>query len=431
MGFLNYLRSLFFRRSNLPSVIPAQAGIHRCYKALEQADGWIPSFDGMTIKVRGIMVFLMLFFLSTTPVQADSHKDPIKVGWLYSYTAVPHWLERAKAAAEIAVEDFNAQGGLNGRLVELIIRDDRSEPADGLQIVNDLVEREKVDVLAGMSFTTVSKAIYEYAERYKIPYFAGWCDSTVCKKRENGYTFSFEEPYTQTAQKLAREAVTYGIKKWAIVRWNDTWSIAITKHFIDEMKRLDPEVELVTEIAIPFGKAQGNAIIQNLKTNETKGVYLAMVGGDLANYIRAQRQRGEIEKYKHVHAYLPPEELNFLGDEAPVGWYVHGYPGKELKTRDHLAFTQRFEEKTGKNVGLSGIVSYVNMLFVLETLKQAGSVDREKVAQTAPYVSVKTPIGLVSMDPETHVSDFTAWYGYLDLKDGKPVMVNFERGERE
>ena len=375
------------------------------------------------------MLAALVIVFNPAYAEEAEQKDTIKVGWLYSYTAMPQQLELGRDAALMAVNEFNEAGGLNGHKVELIIRDDRGSAADGVQVVSDLVDREGVDLLAGQSWAVVSKAIYEYAERNNIPYFATWCDAEICEKKEDGYTFSLDQPYTETAHTLAEYAAGLDIKKWAILQNPDTWNWAISKPFMRRLKELRPDVEIVAEVTVPFEEAQGNAISQKLSSAKAEGVLITFFGGDLANYVRTLRQRDMLDKIEHIHAYLPPEEIDFLGEEAPVDWYVAGYPSRELKAPEHIAFIDRFQEIYGKEPGLAGILSYSATLFMLEALKKAGSADAEKIANVASSVSVETPVGLLSMNPQTHVGDFRYWYGKVDLKYGKPVLIDFTRGE--
>ncbi len=370
------------------------------------------------------IVAALLIALCIAPAHAA---EPIKIGWMYSYTYAPNLMKPALDGAQLAVKEFNEAGGLKGRNVELIVRDDHGDPAKGVRIASELLEKEKVEIMAAMSTATVAKSVYEYTERKKIAYFSTWCSSDVCVKKNPGYTFSFEEPYEDSAKILAWEAAKYPIKKWAIVRNTDDWSMQISKPFIDELKRLRPDVELVTEIAVPYGKVQGGVIAQTLKAKGTEGVYVTVVGSDMSNYLRALKQRKESDTYRHMHAYLMPEELNVFGEEAPKNWYILGYPENDLNTKEHLAFLKKYKSAYKANGGMSGLLSYVATQFMLESMKKAGSTDADAVAKAAETITIQTPVGPMAMK-EGNVADFTYWYGTTDVKDGKPILKNYKRG---
>ena len=73
----------------------------------------------------------------------------IKIGEVNSYKAQPAFLEPYKKGMELAVEEINAAGGVNGKKFELITRDDNASPGDAVRAAEELVSREKIDVLAG------------------------------------------------------------------------------------------------------------------------------------------------------------------------------------------------------------------------------------------------------------------------------------------
>src|SRR5262245_50218505 len=94
-----------------------------------------------------------LFWLATasavcfgTPAFAQS---TVKIGELNSYKAQPAFLEPYKKGWELAVEDINAKGGVLGKKLEVISRDDGASPGDAVRVANELVTREGVNVIAG------------------------------------------------------------------------------------------------------------------------------------------------------------------------------------------------------------------------------------------------------------------------------------------
>ena len=76
-------------------------------------------------------------------------QDVIKIGEINSYKAQPAFLEPYKKGMELAVEEINAAGGVLGKKLEVISRDDNGNPGDAVRVAEELVSREKVDVLIG------------------------------------------------------------------------------------------------------------------------------------------------------------------------------------------------------------------------------------------------------------------------------------------
>ena len=74
---------------------------------------------------------------------AHAQGGPIKIGEVNSYKVQPAFLEPYKKGMELAVEEINAAGGLLGRKVELITRDDNGNPGDAVRAAEELVSRER------------------------------------------------------------------------------------------------------------------------------------------------------------------------------------------------------------------------------------------------------------------------------------------------
>jgi len=89
---------------------------------------------------------LCLLALPVLPVHAQT---PIRIGEINSYSAIPQFTQPYKQGWQLAVEEINAAGGLLGRKVEVIARDDAGKPEDALRYATELTSQEKVDVLAG------------------------------------------------------------------------------------------------------------------------------------------------------------------------------------------------------------------------------------------------------------------------------------------
>ena len=87
-----------------------------------------------------------------------------KIGEINSYKAQPAFLEPYKKGMELAVEQVNASGGIAGRKLQLIVRDDNANPATPCA-AEELLAREKVDVLMGSFLSHVGLALTDFARQ--------------------------------------------------------------------------------------------------------------------------------------------------------------------------------------------------------------------------------------------------------------------------
>src|SRR5699024_4481068 len=119
---------------------------------------------------KGVLLSLSLSILGSQAVA----KDVIKVGEINSYKTIPSFLEPYRKGIELAVHEVNEAGGLlGGKKLEIIIRDDGGNPGAAVREAQNLLRRDKVDMLAGSFLSHIALAIADYARQNKVFFLAG------------------------------------------------------------------------------------------------------------------------------------------------------------------------------------------------------------------------------------------------------------------
>ncbi len=137
--------------------------------------------------IRTLAALSTLLFLSATPVAAA---DPIRIGDMNSYTSLPAFSVSYRMGWQLAVEEINAAGGVLGRKLEVVSRDDGGKPADAVTVANELVARERVEVLAGTLLSHVGLAVADYANQRRIVFIAAEpLTDALAWEQGNPYTF--------------------------------------------------------------------------------------------------------------------------------------------------------------------------------------------------------------------------------------------------
>ncbi len=117
-----------------------------------------------------------LSLLVLSPAQAA---EAIKVGLVAALSGQSAKSgEALTRGLTIAIDEINAAGGILGQPVELIRRDDESNPAKGMLAARELIQREEVTVLFGGLDTPVSLAIVPLANQMKVPFMGIWAAGT-------------------------------------------------------------------------------------------------------------------------------------------------------------------------------------------------------------------------------------------------------------
>ena len=142
----------------------------------------------------------------------------IKIGELNSYKAQPAFLDPYKKGWELAIEEINAKGGVLGKKLEVISRDDGANPGDAVRVADELVTREGVNIIAGTFLSHIGLAVTEFAGKKKVFFLAAEpLTDKITWQNGNRYTFRLRaSTYMQVAM-LMPHAVAAKKKRWALV----------------------------------------------------------------------------------------------------------------------------------------------------------------------------------------------------------------------
>ena len=351
-------------------------------------------------------------------------QDTIKIGELNSYKVFAAFLEPYKKGWELAVEEVNAAGGVLGKKIEIVSRDDNGNPADAVRVAEELLSREKVAFLIGTFPSNVGLAVADFAKQRKTLFIAAEpLTDKIVWDAGNAYTFRLRtSTYMQTAM-LIPDAAKLKKKRWAIVYPNYEYGQSATAAFKKLLKEKQPEVEFVAEQAPPLGKIDAGAVAQALADAKPDAIFSSLFGPDLAKFVREGTQRGA---FKGVEVFNllggEPEYLDPLKDEAPDGWYVTGYPWSEIKTPEHAKFLAAYQAKFKDYPRLGSIVGYSTVMSAVAAIKKAGSLDQDKLIAAMAGLTHSTPFGEITYRTLDHQSTMGAYVGRLGVKDGKGYM---------
>jgi len=351
----------------------------------------------------------------------------IKIGEVNSYKTQPAFLGPYKMGMELAIEQINKAGGVNGKQLELIIRDDNSNTGDAIRVVEELYTRDKIDVLTGTFLSHTGLAVTDYAKQKKRFFLAAepltdkitWADG-------NRYTFRLRASTYMQAAMLVPEAVKLNKKRWALVYPNYEYGQSAVATFKKLLKEAQPDVEFVAEQASPLGKIDAANVVQALADAKPDAVFNVLFAADLAKFIRAGSQRRFFDNVKVVSLLSgEPEYLDPLGEETPEGWIVTGYPWYAIDTPAHNAFLKAYQDKFNDYPRLGTIVGYGAIVSLAAGIKKAGSTDTEALIRAFRGLEVDTPFGRITYRDIDHQSTSGAYVGKLAKRDGKGVMVDF------
>lgn len=353
--------------------------------------------------------------------------DTIKIGEINSYTRLPAFTEPYKKGWQLALEEINASGGINGKSIEIISRDDAGKPGNAVKIAEELIRRDEVVMLAGTFFSHIGLAVSDFAKQNKVMFLASepLSDAIVWSKG-NDYTFRLRPSTYMQAAMLAAEAAKTDAVKWATVAPNYAYGKDAVAAFKQVLSKLKPEVKFVNEQWPALFKIDAGVTVRALEQSKPDAIYNVTFGPDLGAFVREGSVRGLFDGRTVVSLLTgEPEYLEPLKDEAPKGWIVTGYPWYAIDTPEHNAFRKAYEARWNESLKMGSMVGYNMMLSIAAVLKEAKSTDTNALIAAMKDITHDTPMGPITYRDADHQATMGSWVGKTDVVDGKGQMTNW------
>ena len=364
------------------------------------------------------------FGLTGLPAAAQ---EAIRIGEINHFKRLAAFAEPYRNGIALAVEEVNARGGVLGRPLEFIFRDDQGDPGEAIKIAEELMTRGGAVMLTGSILSNVGLAISSLAAEKGYVYLASepLADALVWESG-NDYTFRLRASTYMQAAMLAEEAAKTDAVKFATIAPNYAYGKDAVAAFKKTLTALKPEVEFVAEQWPALFKIDAGAEVQALERAEPEAIYNVTFGSDLAKFVREGSTRGLFEG-RQVFGLLSgePEYLDPLADEAPEGWIVTGYPWYDFPQGANRDFVEAYQEKFDDYPRLGSLVGYMTAQSVAAALQKAGSTETEAIRQAFADLEVETPVGQITYRALDHQSTMGAFVGRTALRDGRGVMVDW------
>jgi branched-chain amino acid transport system substrate-binding protein len=387
--------------------------------------------------MRGIVLAVwILAAFAFTPI-GWAQGPPIRIGEINSYSGIAAgFTQPYRQAVEMAVDEVNSLGGLLGRRVEVVFRDDKGNPAEAIKYAQELVVAEKVSLLAGTYLSNVGLAVSDFAKMHRVLFMAAEpLSEAITWSQGHRYTFRVRPNTHSQGHMLAERAARLPHRTWAVIGPNYEYGRRAWETFWARLKELKPDVQAVGEHWPTLAKLEPGGYVTALLSQQPDALYVSLFGSDWLAFAREAGNRGLFQKTFGVGILLgEPEYLDPLKLEAPEGMLVTGYPWYGITLPAHKAFVEKFTQRTGRHPVAGALVGYITFQSIFEAVRKAQSADTETLVAALESLKVETPIGPITYRPFDHQSTMGAWIGTtkLDPARGVGIMAQWEYvpGER-
>ena len=327
--------------------------------------------------------------------------DTIKIGLIASLSGSEKpWGDESKKGAQLAVDQFNAEGGLNGKKVELIAEDTGGLPASGKTAAERLVSSKKVLALLGEVASGVTGPAAEVCQTAGVPIIS--IGSTRTALSETGNMF-FRVCYTDAFQGALLAKFAYEdlkLKNVAILTDNTLpYSKGLTADFRAYFEKLGGKIAV--EDFYEKGNTDFKAQLTNMKAKNPDGLFCSGYFTEIGPIAR-QRDAVGLDVPMFGGDGWDSTELLTSGGEGIMGAYYSNHYSNLEDRAEVKDFVSKFKEAYGAEPSNAmGALGYDAAIVLLDALKRATSVDsksiRDAIAATSGLAAVS---GTITMGPD-------------------------------
>src|SRR5437764_9167387 len=198
---------------------------------------------------RRTLLILVLALAVVLPFAADAQK-PIKVGMPIPLSGPPALFgDPASKGAMMFVEETNAKGGVLGRKLELIVRDSKADANEAVRQARELILKDNGDFLVGTLTSAAGPAVSVVAKENKIVFIAPIpkTDQLTAPDKLHPYVFRVASTTTIEGRSAAEIIAKWPVKRVATIAPDYAYGQDVTKSFVDHLKKIAPQMEIVDQ----------------------------------------------------------------------------------------------------------------------------------------------------------------------------------------
>ena len=376
----------------------------------------------------GMVVGAALILL---PLIAQAEK-PIKVGYVVILSGAAALIgEPSLKGAQMFVDETNKKGGVLGRQLELVVRDSKGTAEEAVRVTRDLILRENVDFLVGTLTSAEGPAVSPVAKENKMPFVVPIAKTDQITAPANLHPYVFRTATTTTIEGRAAAEIMakWKIKRVATMSPDYAFGQDVTRAFVEHLKKIKPEIEIVDQQWPKLGEADYTPFINAQMAKKPEAVFSSVWGGHFVTFVKQATPLKYFDAIKNNFMGAAEsgaiETVKALGKDYPVGIWANSYDAFNWEGPPaHKEFIKNLKVYLKDEHPSSWpITGYTGMQFLVEAIKKAKSTDKEKVAKAMVGLSIESPIGKLTVREKDHQANRAHLWGKMAIDPRYPYAV--------
>ena len=256
------------------------------------------------MKRKHLKIFILAIAVVFMASMAQS-ADTIRIGWTADMPGIgATFYASQKNAIELFIEQTNAQGGVLGKKLELIIRDSKLKPDVGATVARELILSEKCDFLIGPTSSGVAKAVTNVAKEFKkIVYFHTSNTEDLTTKDFHPYMFQVVPNTGIEGRGITKFLSQKPYKRYCFIGPDYAYAHTQWDAFQANLKKLKPDAEILEAVWTKLGETNYAPYIPTLMARNPEIIYTNLWGGGLSSFIKQAKPYGLFKKASITSLY--------------------------------------------------------------------------------------------------------------------------------
>lgn len=331
-------------------------------------------------------------------------------------------------AIKLEVDAFNARGGFNGRIIELVVRDSKGKPEESARLTRDMISSDKCDFILDCEASNGAFAVHEVvrdAGTLCIHAISETSSLTADPKLKIPNAFRTARQGAHDAivagQYAASIAKQKGYTKWMTIGPDYAYGRDTTEQFVRYLKHFSPSAQIVAESWPKIFQPDYTEFITKILQQKPQALFTCLWGGDLVSFIDQANLYGlftDIEIFAVALAdFTTLSQVKSMPKRVHSGTrYLSAFPN----TKENAAWSAAYSTKFKDSPTNWSWEAAVGINYLMESMRKTNSVDPKKMAEALHDMQIKSPFGtrgqLTMRSSDQTLIDYATGWGVITNK---------------
>jgi branched-chain amino acid transport system substrate-binding protein len=303
--------------------------------------------------------------------------------------------QSALHGAELAVEQVNANGGVNGSMLELVVYDDQASPKEAAPLAIKMITQDEVVAGVSGSYSGATRAAATIFSENSVPYISAYAiHPDITRAGDYVFRTSFMgEVQGRAGAKLIGEML--GKKRVTMITLNNDFGISLANGFKD--KAGDFGIEIISEYEYSIKDREFGAIVSKIKSENPDAIYASGYFFTAGPLVRQLRAAGINQPVVGQEGYDSQKFIEIAGD-ASEGVMITTSLDRDSSNPVTQSFIEGFSNKAGYPADMVGASGHTAILVLADALSRAGNTDKASLRDAIASTNLEASTGQISFN---------------------------------